>query len=455
MKNLAVSSSLLVQRKTRYGKFYNQYLKFYSQNLSKSKDELDVIQLSTLKNILLEVSDNTEYFNGIFNNKGITKELINSASSVTELISKLPIFQKDFLKKYKQEIDNLSRRRTYLSSTSGTTGTPNVISYDDESLQIGFALLRRFYDTIGLPKEFKSVRLSGKIVVLPSKNKPPFWIHNYSSKQLFMSVYHLTEKNIKAYIKKFNEYKPQLIDGYPSAIFVIAQYINKHKIKLQFKPIAIATTAETLYGCYKAEIEKAFGCKVYNQYSSSEGGPFIAECTHGKLHLQTDSGIFEFINALGKPAIAGEFAELVVTSFRQWKTPLIRYSTGDWVKISDKSFTYQSCDCGCNMPVIDEIIGREDDILFTLEKGHVGRLDPAYKGLIGIKKSKIIQHQIDFIEVVNIVDENYSEKVEHRLLKNLRDRLGEKINIEIKIVNEIPLGASGKFKAVERKFNLS
>ena len=90
-----------------------------------------------------------------------------------------------------------------------------------------------------------------------------------------------------------------------------------------------------------------------------------------------------------------------------------------------------------------------------MEKGHVGRLDPAYKGLIGIKKSKIIQHQIDFIEVVNIVDENYSEKVEHRLLKNLRDRLGEKINIEIKIVYEIPLGASGKFKAVERKFNLS
>ena len=454
IKNIAVTSSLLVQRKIRYGKHYKNYLQFYSENHFKNATEIEVIQLTLLKKILLELNLHSAYFKSIFSSHKISIDKINKATSVSELLSLIPIFQKDFLKQYKTEIDNKNRKRTYIASTSGTTGTPNAIGYDDESLQIGFALLRRFYDMIGLPKDFKSVRLSGKIVVLPSTTKPPYWITNYSSNQLFMSVYHMNEKNLEEYVKKINKFKPELIDGYPSAIYSLAQFINKNKLQLEFKPIAIATTAETLYDCYRHEIEKAFSCKVFNQYSSSEGGAFIAECKFGKLHLQTDSGCFEFLNINGKPALPGEYAELVITSFRQWKTPLIRYRSGDWVKLSEKSFSYQQCKCGCFMPIVDEIIGRQEDILMTEERGYIGRLDPAYKGLIGINKSKIIQHSLNRIEVLNVVAPSYSEMVQQKLIRNLRDRLGEKIDINIRIVDEISLGASGKFKAVERKFEL-
>ena len=60
--------------------------------------------------------------------------------------------------------------------------------------------------------------------------------------------------------------------------------------------IAITTTAETLYDYQRSIIQEFFQCKVYNQYASSEGSPFITECKSGSLHVNMDSGIFEFLN---------------------------------------------------------------------------------------------------------------------------------------------------------------
>jgi phenylacetate-CoA ligase len=454
LKGLILSINLYQQRKLRYGKFYKSYLTIYKANRNKNETAIKEYQLHEFKKLLLEVNENSSYYKDIFTKLNIDNELIKNATTVEAILELIPFLPKVFLKTKNLEIQNYKRLSEYKNFTSGTSGTPNLIIYDAESFQIGFALWRRFHDWIGLPNSFKSVRLSGKILISPTQNKPPFWIYNIFDKQLFMSSYHLTENNLPTYIQKLNDFKPQFIDAYPSAIFIIAKYINNNNLTLNFKPIAIATTAETLYQQYKDEIEKAFGCKVYNQYSSSEGGPFIVECPFGKLHLNTDSGVFEFINMDGVKAKEGEYAEMVITSLRQWKTPLIRYCTGDWVKLSAQSFNYQECECGCSMPTVEEIIGRQEDILFTEEKGYVGRMDPAYKGLNGILKSKIIQHEIDYVEVLNVIDSNFNMDMQNLFLQNLRDRLGKKITIDIKIVDDIPLGASGKFKAVERKFDI-
>lgn len=454
VKDSILSYSLFKQRKVRYGNFYTAYLNIYRQNITKGEKEIQTYQLSQLKKLLLESIEYCDYYKTSFAEKDVSKDFIQHSNSIEEIFTKIPLLPKENLKKYNLELQNKKRSSDYKNFTSGTSGTPNLIIYDQESLQIGFALWRRFHDTIGLPEKFKSVRLSGKILINPSQNKKPFWVMNLFDKQLFMSTYHLSEENMHDYVNKLNRLKPEFIDAYPSALYILSQFINKHNLKLEFIPFAISTTAETLYEHYKVEIEKAFQCKVYNQYSSSEGGPFITECQNGKLHLNTDSGVFEFINIDNKPAEAGEYAELCVTSLRQWKTPLIRYKTGDWVKVSSKSFTYQNCACGSCMPVVDEIVGRQEDILFTPEKGYVGRMDPAYKGLTGIVKSKIIQHSENSLEVQNVVDSNYSNAIEKQLIYNIRERLGEKIEIVVNLMDEIPLGPSGKFKAVERKFKI-
>ncbi len=144
-------------------------------------------------------------------------------------------------------------------------------------------------------------------------------------------------------------------------------------------------------------------------------------------------------------------AEMVVTSFRNFKTPLIRYRIGDYVSRYKEE---QTCSCGSHYPMIHSVIGRQDDILYTKEKGRIGRLDPVYKGLSGIKQSKIIQTAVDHVEVLIVPDQSYESIIGDKLLENLHERLGRDVTIELKEVDKISLGKNGKFKSVERCFTI-
>lgn len=451
IKNLLVSLTAYKNAQVRKGEFYYTYLKDFQQSWYYTKEELNNLQNKKLKQIFSELFEYSPYYKKQFTNAGVDKN--DMSNNTLSVLFKLPFLEKKTLKEFlsKLENQNPNRKRDVVNYTSGTTGTPITVYYDKESIQMSFALWRRFHDTIGLPEKFRSVRFSGKMLINPQASHPPYWVFNFIDKQLFMSSYHLSENRLPDYIKKINQFKPQLIDGYPSAIYVLAKFINSKNISLTFKPVAIATTAETLYSYQRAEIEQAFKCKVYNQYASSEGGAFITECSQGNYHINLDSGYFEFLNFEEKPAQPGEYAELVITSFRNLKTPLVRYKSNDVVLLPKKN---EHCTCGCKMPIVEEIAGRIDDILYTDDKGYIGRMDTAYKGLTGIEKSQIVQKSPQLIEIYQVVNSLYNNEIEKKFIKNLRERLGEIVSIKLIIVDDIPLSKNGKFKTVIREFNL-
>lgn len=451
IKNLMVSTYGFKQDQLASGYHYKKYYLELKELVNKELCVIKEYQSLKLAELLFEGYKYSIYYNNIFNKNDIVESNI-SPKNALEILSKLPLLEKDLLRNNLDKICSTSNKRPTKGSihTSGTTGSPMAIEYDSESKQGTKAEWRRYYDWLGLPKKFKSVRFSGRIITNPKATKPPFWVYNIVNKQLFMSTYHLSDNNIDSYIKKLNKYKPEFLDGYPSALYILANFVLKNKITLQFKPVAISTTAETLFDHHRLAIEKAFCCKVYNQYASSEGAPWIVECKLGQPHLWIDTGVFEFMDQSDN--LDGTInSELVVTSFRNFKTPLIRYRIGDVVtRYADD----RMCTCGSHYPIIHKIIGRQDDILYTKEKGHVGRLDPAYKGLSGIKQSKIIQLTIDKIEVLIVPENGYSENTGLQLLANLQDRLGSDIKINIIKTRKIPLGKNGKFKSVERQFKL-
>ncbi|MFM2049024.1 MAG: hypothetical protein RI955_1572, partial [Bacteroidota bacterium] len=239
IKDFILSINLYQQRKLRYGLFYQKYLAQYRTNFKANEVAIKQYQLQELKKLLLEVLDASTYYKNVLTHSKVDAEIIENANTVEDILGLIPTLPKVFLKTKNVELQNSKRFAEYKNFTSGTSGTPNLILYDAESLQIGFALWRRFHDWIGLPNKFTSVRLSGKILISPQQTQPPFWVYNIFDRQLFMSSYHLTENNLPKYIQQLNEFKPQFIDAYPSAIFVIAKYINTNKIKLNFTPIAI------------------------------------------------------------------------------------------------------------------------------------------------------------------------------------------------------------------------
>lgn len=451
LKNAMISTYGAIEHRKRHGRFFYQRYQSLSLLRQASPEAVLAFQAEKLRDLLKEALAYSPWYKEVFQKCGISTESLVSEPPL-EILARLPLLEKNTLKTCAQEVMSANPKRQAFStvSTSGTSGSPMKVVFDADGRQATYAEWRRYHDWLGLPKRFRSVRFSGRIIVDPKANTPPFWVYNFAEQQLFMSTYHLKSDYLSAYIEKLNSFKPLLIDGFPSALYILAQYLLKSGIRLSFSPVAISLTAETLMDHQRDAIEKAFGCKVHNQYASSEGAPWIAECQQGNFHLWLDTGVFEFINHQAFDADT-EIAELVVTSFRNFKTPLIRYRIGDYVRIFKKPMV---CACGAPYPVIKGVIGRNDDILFTKEKGSVGRLDPAYKGVLGICQSKIIQHSLDRLEVLLVPDEHFEASQQALLLGNLRDRLGQDIVIEFKYLDSIPLGKNGKLRSVERRFQL-
>lgn len=118
-------------------------------------------------------------------------------------------------------------------------------------------------------------------------------------------------------------------------------------------------------GCIPATrslIETGWGARVIDHCGMTETGPMGVECeaNPGGMHLLESELIAEVIDpATMKPAPPGTTGELVVTNLGRIGSPVIRYRTGDVVRIDPKP-----CPCGSPYVRLDGgILGRTDDMI--------------------------------------------------------------------------------------------
>jgi phenylacetate-CoA ligase len=112
----------------------------------------------------------------------------------------------------------------------------------------------------------------------------------------------------------------------------------------------------------KARIEAAWGAKCYDHAGASEVGALSFECQAqpGAIHAIDSEFIVEAIDpATGRPVAAGEEGELVVTNLGRIGYPVIRYRTGDVVRVDDTP-----CSCERTFTLFTGgVIGRADDMV--------------------------------------------------------------------------------------------
>jgi len=444
LQNLAVSLQGWAFNRNRYGKAFHQYLGNLMRSQWFSSDQFRRIQLVEVRNLLKGALQNVPYYQ---------KSLQQFSAKIDQIgleeLKDIPFVQKDLPRSNTKDFLN-SQRLKYgyeQGHTSGTSGTPLVWPYDFDSIQYDLAFRERQYRWAGVTGRDKSARFSGR-VLLGKHETTPYWRHNAADNQWLFSTYHINEETLPIYYEALKTINFAYLDGYPSALFTIAKWINTEGKSGLWRPWMINTTAETLMDFQREEIEKAFGCKVFNHYSSSEGAPFVTECPAGKMHLNPESGIIEFLKSNGESAEPGEDAEMVVTSFFQRTMPIIRYRIGDRGALAEE----QRCPCGRQMPIIKYIGGRESDTIYTTERGRIGSagLSTAfYKVPSRLKESQLEQVGTDsFVFRYVPLSSPLRKKEKSVVIEQFKSRLGSSVEIDIQIVSQIPKGPSGKSRLI-------
>ena len=110
----------------------------------------------------------------------------------------------------------------------------------------------------------------------------------------------------------------------------------------------------------RERIETAWGAQVYDHAGATEVGAWSFQCqSRDGLHLNEAEFICEVVDPTTlAPAQEGE---LVITGLGRTGMPVIRYRTGDWVRLQSED---AGCSCGRSFrKLVGGVIGRVDDAL--------------------------------------------------------------------------------------------
>ena len=444
-QTLMLNSKALELYVERYGKkFWKQYEQF-ENNQWMSHTEMINYQEKKLQKLISYAFQHVPYYHNLMRSHNLTP---NDFKTVKDL-TKFPILTKKIIKtNYKNLIsDECYGYRLRHGHTSGTTGTPLNICYDIKTCVVHHAADWRQKNWAGLKYGEPYASLQGRVVVPLKNKKPPFWRQNYVNNQLFLSSFHLSEKNIPAYFEKLFKLKIDFLEGYPSTIYILALYLKKHSQTFPLK--AVLTSSETLFPYQRNLIEKIFCCKIFNFYGMAERVIFATECPcHKGMHLNLDYGITEFLDNNHEPVSNGSLGKITATSLHNFAMPMIRYQTNDVGALKN-----ESCGCSRGFPLMDDITTKNESIV-TLPDGRLispSVLTHPFKPMQNIAESQIIQHSQDHLEIKIVKTIQYSLADEKKLVSEFKNRLGNNIKITISYVDEIHRTSTGKFKWVISK----
>ncbi len=417
-------------------------------------DKVRELQNQRLRQMLEYAFDNVPYYRRIFEERSLKPSNIESSDDLV----KLPLLNKRIIRSNFNDLKahGFPQNEIVPTSTGGSTGQPlKFLSSKKDQLHWGLARGERARGWAGYDIGDKLVLFRARIVHYTT---PPKLI---KSAEMFLERIEVVDPatmstaTLPLIVQKLEKFQPKFIGGYPSAIYLLAQFIQKQGC-LSFKPEAIMPGGEQVHDYQRELFQEVFKCETYSHYSSFEAYNIAAECPeHTGHHIAAENIIAEVVDDATNPMPAGAKGRILITNLHNYAMPLIRYEIGDAGAISD-----QPCPCGRGLPLLSKLCGRTNDILFTRSGKSIPGLALPRKFLanLGVEQFQIVQENFDEVRLNIVLDGQYPPERLEEVTKEIKTRyhpiLGNDIAININFVAQIVLTESGKRNTMISKLPL-
>lgn len=401
-----------------------------------SQEEIKTFQEEKLKNMLQYINNKSPFYKRFFNDNNIEISKINTL----EDLQQIPVTTKDHLQQFNDEFVCVPKSEIIdYVTTSGTLGEPVTFALTDNDLErlayneaISFACCgvekddvlqlmttidRRFMAGLAY---FLGVRKLGAGIVRVGSGIPEL---QWDS------------------ILKF---KPTYLITVPSFLLKLIEYAKAHKIDLKNTGVKAAICIgepireqDFSLNILANRIKKDWDIELYSTYASTEMSTAFNECEfHQGGHHHPELIIIEVLDDTNKPVTNGATGELTITTLGVESMPLLRFKTGDMVKI----YT-DPCNCGRTTTRLGPVVGRKKQMIKY--KGTT-LYPPAMFNILNDFKDvetyviEIYHNELRTDEImIKIASKNQSEALLHLIKDHFRAKLRVAPKIEFASYNEI------------------
>ena len=440
-QNLLVSAAGQWRFRNRFSDHFHETLEKWQTTIDGPTAALKEIQ----RERLLRLVERAREFSPFYKKLPAPSYASDAEEAIEETLSQIPILSKGV---YRENTDaivakDIPQRLLRRGVTSGTTGTALHLYYTRETEAEEYATVWRLREQLGVGLYDPHYSFTGKVVVPVGQTRAPFWRNNSYNNQLLFSLYHMSPDNLELYVDKLHESDALYANGYPSGLHLVARNMLAAGTTLprgQLK--AVFTSSESLLAFQRADIEEAFGAKVWDRYGSAEFAVSMTGCEEQNLHVDMEFCIVE-VEPMEE---TDEYVRgpLLVTGLANNATPFLRYRIGD-VGTRLKS----PCPCGRPGDAFLDVDGRIEDFIVTPSGRRIGRMDHIFKSMDQVEEAQILQSSPNEIDVLFVPGQGFNAASESKLRREFRARIGDEITVHLHGVSEIDREPNGKFRAVK------
>ncbi len=398
-------------------------------------DKLREVQWAKLETLLRHAYESCEFYRQRLNKLGLHPR---RDFKDFECLGKLPILTKSEIQQSARRMISTDRRATGITanSTGGSTGLPlNFFQDDNYRLWADAARVRAWRRHKGISRHaieavlWGADRDIGQGFSLKSVAKS---LLRYRMLQL--NTFDLDGVTIKKYFRAFNLVHPQILRGYASSLFFIANFVEANQLRVK-KPRIVISSAEMLWPAMRKKISSVFGADVIDSYGCREVSQIATECTcHRGLHIVMENQYVEVVDG-----------QILVTNLNNFGMPFIRYQVGD---LADGIDT-QACECGRYSHRLVGLKGRDNDNI-ELPDGKIINgefFEFLFFGFDTVKQFQVVYSRSEQRLRMRVRVTDRSERIDEMVRRKMEECFGFR-NVSIEFTEQFDKTPTGKFRFV-------
>lgn len=334
------------------------------------------------------------------------------------------------------------------ANTGGTTGMPLRLIRSPQSVVVEQACIDRMIAMLGADAlTARMAVLRGDNIKPPSDTAPPYWAFTLGGRRLTFSTNHLNDATLQHYCSALAEFRPDVMWVYPSALESLCRLLARAGTKLHVP--RVLASSEMLQPEVWRLAKEWLGCEIVDYYGQAERVAFAYAKHAGEYRFLPGYAHVELIPR----EIDGEMQtfEVVGTSLWNLAMPLVRYCTGDLLRLPRGCSNRELLEIAHGVRPFAGVIGRSHDVLLAPDGvGILTGIDHIQRGVDHLLRLQVVQSALDRVTLRVLPAPKFGDAQIEQLLANARAKIPENVEIRVEVVDALEKTASGKTPFVIR-----
>jgi phenylacetate-CoA ligase len=275
--------------------------------------------------------------------------------------------------------------------------------------------------------------------------EPPFWRTGRGGRELIFSSNHLDTRTIGAIADELERFQPDVLRAYPSVLEALCRLLHATNRNLNI-PVVVCSS-EVLPPRTWALAQAALSCVVADYYGQAERVAFAYAYEPHEYRWLAGYGFVELLPIQSQEDSDSDLYEVVATNLWNLTMPLVRFRTGDLVRLKPGADPKQICN---GDGTFGGVAGRSQDYVVSSTGARLLGIDHIFRGIDHILRAQVVQDGCTIVLRVTS-DGSFNENDRARVLAKARTKLPPDMSVTVEVTSTLEKTRANKAPFVIRR----